>query len=117
MSLPAFMSNGLDGMVPRPCAYVKGPLAVARPIGDDRRWMVGHVASGHSCGAIRFRSVRAAKAALRDILPLANWNDHRLLSGSAQFMGPKVYRAILAIASRHGGTDLYGADIQEPGAP
>jgi hypothetical protein len=107
-----FLSASRDGKVERPCAFVKGPLAVARPIGDDKTWMIGHVASGMSCGGIRYRSMQRAKAALRDMLPLTDWTDARLSTGDAKFLGKEVFHKILAVAAKHGGVNLFGMPIR-----
>ena len=101
-----------NGKVERPCAFVRGPLAVARPAGEDKVWMVGHVPSGHSCGEIRYKNAKAAKAALLEMLPLGDWTDERLLSGNAKYLGKGFYTRIKAIAAKHGGTDLHGFPIR-----
>src|SRR4029077_14590393 len=108
-----FMSQSGEGdvKVERPCALICGPLAVARPIGESKLWMIGHVATGMSCGGIRYRSVKSAKAALKEMLPMTDWNDPRFLTGNAKFLGPKWYRKMLAVAAKHGAVNLFGIPI------
>jgi len=115
MAKKTFLSTSRNGKVERPCAFIRGPLAVARPIGDDKSWMVGHVATGMSCGGIRYRSVQRAKSALLDMLPITDWNDPRLLDGDAKFLGKEVFHKILSVASKHGGVNLFGMPIEAPG--
>lgn len=89
-------------MIERPAYFIKDGLAVARPIRDDKYWMIGQVMTGMSLGRLRWRSKVKAKAALLEILPLTDWMDPRFKDLNAFFLGKNFYEKIRVIAMKHG---------------
>ena len=96
--------------VERPACFIKDGLAVARPIGEERMWMVGHVPTGTSCGGIRYRRQSDAKAALLEMLPLVGWSG--IVNPDMRVYGPKLFNQIKEIAARHNGLNLFGSPVQ-----
>lgn len=56
--------------------HVEGGLAVHAGLPPDKGWVITHLASGDRMGRC-FQSATAALEALRKLLPLANWQQHK----------------------------------------
>jgi hypothetical protein len=95
-------------MVMRPCAKLpkelRGKLiVVARPAGDDKQWCFIHVPTGYATGRVRFKSQKAAIAALPEVLELTRWEDITVDNANAH---SHLEEAIIGIAVKHGGLVL-----------
>ena len=102
-----FLAQTGDGKkVERECYFPKGGLAVARPAGDDKHWMIGHEPTGMALGPLRWRSKVAAKKALLAVLDMTDWNDPRFNKGNAFFLGKTFYARMRDVFVEHGGDYL-----------